>query len=229
MTTRPAQGDGEAQISAGATPELRYVPAVETHLIKSSHVSQTYKIEVMQPSQPRDATSQYPVVYATDGNWCFDMLKGISHLLHLAPTIAPMYTLVAIGYPGEPPTRRHGLRTRDLVGPPYPELDPSNLSPLPHEGVLLPEEKENEEGGERRGQFQTLHRRRLIPLIDSTYRTVPGDRTYFGHSGGGYFGLFDLVTGPPTFRNYIISSPGLVWDGPWWGSDEYLNPTSAWR
>ena len=38
------------------------------------------------------------------------------------------------------------------------------------------------------------------------------DITYFGHSLGGLFGTYALLTAPTTFDCYILSSPSLWWD-----------------
>ena len=48
--------------------------------------------------------------------------------------------------------------------------------------------------------------------MDSTYRTIPGDRTVNGYSIGGLFALYTLFTQPNTFSRYIIGSPYLIWD-----------------
>lgn len=54
----------------------------------------------------------------------------------------------------------------------------------------------------------------VMPLIDSAYRTMPGDRTLVGHSLGGTFGLFALLEAPALFRRLLIGSPS-GWDGTW--------------
>jgi len=79
------------------------------------------------------------------------------------------------------------------------------------EGLLIPPVGTKEFFGA--DDFQQFIRRELIPLVDGKYATVEGSRTYFGHSGGGGFGLYTMLTQPDMFKNYIISSPGLIYHG----------------
>jgi len=185
-----------------------YYPPVDTHLVSSRHVAQTFKIQVMQPVQQRGESSSFPVVYATDGNLTFDMLKGISHILQGTGTDAPRFILVGIGYPGESPMAGAILRGRDFCFEGYPRF--LRQRP-PLQDVAMPEEGTKQfYGGE---DFQAFIADELIPMIDAKYRTTSGDRTYFGHSAGGGFGLYTLLRRPALFRNYIVSSPGLVFHG----------------
>ena len=186
----------------------KYYPPVETHLIPSRHVAQTFKVQVMQPIQQRGETSRFPVVYATDGNLTFDMLKGISHILQHTGTDAPRFVLVGIGYPGDSPMAGAILRGRDFCFEGYPRFSRQDPS---MEGVAMPEETARQfYGGE---DFQAFIAEELIPLVDEQYPTSIGDRTYFGHSAGGGFGLYTLLRRPALFRNYILSSPGLGFHG----------------
>jgi len=169
-----------------------YLPFVETHLVPSHYVSQTFRIEVMQPLRKQGETTRFPVIYATDGNLAFDALKGISYSLQKTGRDAPRFILVGIGYPGDSPDAGAVLRARDFTFAGYPEVT-------------------SVQGGAP--QFQQFLQSELIRLIDERYPTIPGERSYFGHSGGGGFGLFTLFNQPELFRNYIVSSPGLIYHG----------------
>src|SRR5207245_10620907 len=46
----------------------------------------------------------------------------------------------------------------------------------------------------------------------STYRVDADDAAFFGHSQGGLFATYVLLTEPNTFRRYGIGSPSLWWD-----------------
>jgi uncharacterized protein len=185
-----------------------FIPSVETHLIPSKYVKQTFKIQVMQPARQRGLAPKFPVVYATDGNFAFDVLKGISFSMQASGFAAPRFILVGIGYPSDSPEAGSVLRARDLTFPGYPQF---STKPPPVEGVLVADEGTKDFFG---GQdFQQFIEEELIPHIDDKYQTVRGDRTYFGHSAGGSFGLFTVFTKSHLFRNYIISSAGLVCHG----------------
>ncbi len=190
---------------------LRYFPAVETHLLSSRFVSQVFKVQVMRPPQKMGQTQRFPVVYATDGNAGFDMLKGISWLMQGSERESPPFILVAIGYPGDSPCAGSLLRGRDLALPGCPNYLSGLETLLEWDGILMPEE--GAEGFGRAEDFQRFLAEELIPFIDDTYQAAPGDRTYFGHSLGGAFGLFTLFTQSSLFRNYIISSPAVSYHG----------------
>jgi uncharacterized protein len=187
---------------------LEYFPPAQTHLIRSSFVAQTYKVQVALPEQRRGETTRFPVVYVTDGNRVFEMFRAISQILQASGYDAPRFALVSIGYPGDSPRAGALLRTRDFTFPGYPAL---RLVPPPAEGVPMPEEGTPHMNGA--ADFSMFIEQELVPFIDRTYETIPGDRTYFGHSGGGAYGLYLLFTRAHLFRSYIVSSPSLTFQG----------------
>src|SRR5581483_2706219 len=198
---------------------LRSILPTESHVLRSDHIKQSFKVDVMLPARLPGELTQYPVVYITDGNWVFEMCRAISLLLQLSKHDAPPYILVSIGYPSDCPFAGMFLRAREYTFPPYPPFDLSRvteyierrLSIDLYDGILLPEKDAKMFHGAE--DFRKFLGDELIPFIERTYPVVPGDRTYFGHSGGGFFGLHTLFTQPDLFRNYIVSSPGLLFHG----------------
>lgn len=186
--------------------KLYYMPKVDTHLISSRYVDQIYEIRVMRPLSNKKKTERLPVLYTTDGNLYFDAFRSISSQLPVTPFI-----LVGIGYPsGDNLLGATSLRSRDLLWETYADL-PEDLYKLvienPVEGV--------QSSTKRKGaaNFIKFIRHELIPLIDNTYATLPGERGYFGHSAGGGFGLHTLFSETQLFNRLIISSPGISFDG----------------
>jgi len=183
---------------------LVHIPAVETHLVTSRIVTQTFKIEVMQPARTRGDATRFPVVYVTDGNFTFDALKGISYCMQSSRHDVAQFILVGISYPSDCPEAGAVLRGRDMSFPGYPT---QSTVPPPIEGVLVaPAGTKDQFGGE---EFQQFLAEELIPFVDRNYPTIAGERSYFGHSLGASFGLSTLFTRSELFRGYIISSPGL--------------------
>lgn len=188
---------------------LAAYPILETHLLRSEAIKQTFQIQVQRPCLKAGQAQRLPVVYATDANYFFDLLRNLSLCLHIGGE-APPFLLVGIGYPSNSPFAGMTLRCRDLTFPPYPVFDPKVI-PDVGEGQLVPEDgSKHLFGGE---DFRQFIKEDLIPFIDAHYATASEDRTYFGHSGGGYFGLFSLFTDSSLFKNYICSSPGLLMHG----------------
>lgn len=189
-------------------PGEEFLPQVETHFIRSAYVEQTFRISVMQPARRRGEAVSFPVVYATDANLTFDMLKGISYIIQSRGHDAPRFILVGIGYPGDSPSAGSVLRARDLTFPSYPKLSTERPEV---DGVLMaPEGTKDFYGAE---DFQRFISEELFHLIEARYPVLTGERVYFGHSGGGGFGLYTLFTRPMLFNKYVISSPGLIYNG----------------
>lgn len=76
------------------------------------------------------------------------------------------------------------------------------------------------EGGNNRGidfnpdyraaDFVRFFREELIPFVEARYRTSgPADRTLFGHSAGGRFTFYTILTATDLFENYVLSAPGV--------------------
>lgn len=192
---------------AGSATTTVEFPPVTTFDIASKFVAQTFRVNVMQPGRRRGTRTRYPVVYFGDANWQFDMFKQISYLVQLTAE-APPFMLVGVGYPSDAPHAGSSLRTRDFTFPGYPEIRRGRSD---IEGVLYAETGTKSLYGA--DDFLQFLEHELIPLIDEKYDTTPDERTYFGHSAAGGFGIYTLFTRPHLFKNYISSSPGLTYHG----------------
>jgi uncharacterized protein len=189
--------------------KLFYVPPERTHSIASRYVDQTYRIQVMQPLAKRGELERLPVLYLTDGNDSFDIARSILHGL-LAAGHVSRFILVGIGYPGDNPFVGDLLRARDFTPERRAEIDGFPRTSL-IEGV--PEIERGKKYWHGAADFLAFVRSELIPLIEHEYYTLPGDRAYFGHSLGASLGLHALLSQPGLFNRFILSSPGLCWDG----------------
>jgi predicted alpha/beta superfamily hydrolase len=192
-----------------AIAAANYFPDVETHIVRSRHVTQTYKIQVARPMQSRGVARRCPVVYATDGNAIFDLFRSLSWLMQAFKPDAIPFTLVTIGYPGESPVTGEVLRGRDLTFAGCPDWLTS--LDMKWEGVALAAPDSPAFGGAE--AFQSFMAEELFPLIEDRYVTRNDARVYFGHSMGGAFGLFTLFTRPSLFRYYVLSSPAVAYHG----------------
>ena len=65
--------------------------------------------------------------------------------------------------------------------------------------------------GEARNHL-TFIRNNVIKYVEKNYRTDPDNRTYFGYSLSGAFGVYVLLTQPDTIKNYIIGIPTTLSD-----------------
>ena len=153
-----------------------------------------YKLYIALPHGYAAGSGRYPVVYLLDADYSFLIARNIAdHLAerrHLRELI-----LVGIAYDGPAQYRKN--RTRDYT----PTFSPT--------GGYGPEMQKFSGGGP---QFRAFLEKELIPFVDRNYRTIRGDRCLAGHSYGGLFASWNLLSEPRLFQRFIIVSPSLWYD-----------------
>jgi len=154
----------------------------EEKLIASKNVEDTFHIFISVPDNYNTSEKLYPVLYVLDGDIAYGMAASIVRYLQIGGNI-PELIVVGIGYGSI--DKAAGNKSR------------RDYRPIAEGGA------EN---------FLSFLKDELIPYVDSTYRTIPGDRAISGYSSGGLFALYTLFTQPETFSRYIVGSPYLVWD-----------------
>jgi uncharacterized protein len=140
---------------------------------------------------------KYPHVYLLDADYSFAVAKNITdHLTqrHHLPDVL----LVAIGYDGEQtyPQVYRTNRTRDYT--PTHTMD----------GGYGPEFQKHSGGGPA---FRDFMRQELFPYVEKEFAT-DGRRVLVGHSYGGLFASWLLLTSPDLFGAYVVVSPSLWYD-----------------
>ncbi len=177
------------------TTFLTMDPVVQTSFsFYSKTIKDTFRIFICLPKDYEKNNETYPAVYVTDANVAFDM---ISTLMKLISNGLDCKQAIYIGVGYKDFMIMDSLRGRDYS---YPQKEG-----IPGSG-----------GGKL---YTAFLRNELIPYIDSAYRTKPEDNTLIGHSLGGYYVFYNLlstaVEDKPMFRNYIAGSPFVI-------NDKYL-------
>ena len=172
----------------------------ETFSIQSNSVGDTFFIKIAYPSDYHAQTKRYPVLYVTDAETNFGALQYVAQRL-AKDELIPELILVGIAYETTYDDF-YRLRARDLR-PSIPEDPDLDLGGRPDEG--------------KAEHFAEFLRSELIPKIDADYRTIAGDRAYYGHSYGGLFGVWNLMYESDLFNRYVILSPSLWWGELWYG------------
>ena len=170
------------------------LPNTEVRTLKSNNVDQTYRLFISFPDGYHESEVTYPVLYVTDGNWGFPYFASVNFKWHPIP---PMI-VVAIGYPTDDNDEISRLRERDFL-PTHDEKRQELISDSSPR-TMKP-------GGAPR--FLKFLRDELFDFVDNQYRTKPHDRTFFGYSYGGTFGIYTLFNQPDTFTRYILGAPVL--------------------
>jgi len=177
------------------------LPDTKVRLLKSSIVNDTYRLHISLPITYANSDKTYPVVYLTDGNGLFPLVRCIAEALSGGLEI-PRLIIVAIGYDTDNARDWGRYRERDLLPTNASARDASRRQEFTKTGI-------------RRGQagpFLRFIREELKPFINANYRTNPDDSTYVGNSYGGLFGLYVLFHHPDTFNRYVIGSPAIHHD-----------------
>jgi predicted alpha/beta superfamily hydrolase len=165
----------------------------EVHYLHSEHVGAEFKIFV---GHCGDTESSPPaVLYVSDANGMFAGAVDTVRFMQLSAHLPPLL-VVGIGY------RMGGLeetvvvRTRDLT----PTYDKRFVRAFPEQTMM---------GGA--DAFLAFIRNELKPWVAARYHVDTDDSAFFGHSQGGLFATYTLLTKPDTFRRYGIGSPSLWW------------------
>lgn len=150
-----------------------------------------YQIFVSLPDDYASSGRTYPVLYVTDANYAFPVIRSIARRVGDGGDGLEDFILVGLSYSaGDSPTVS---RRRDYTPTPRgPRADTS-----PH--------------GEASGYARYLETG-VIPFVERTFRADPARRIFMGHSYGALLGAQILFTRPTLFHGYILGSPSLWYD-----------------
>jgi hypothetical protein len=178
-------GHATAQTSPPALSSYAAVTIDGTELrtIHSSIVGQEYLLKVRLPDGYEESGKRYPVLYLLDGDFAFAMATDIVQYLEWEGHV-PELIIVSPAYGSKraPRTGGSNMRNRDLL--PFSRTSG------------------DEPGAEN---FLRFLAEELIPYVDTSFRTIPADRTLSGYSMGAAFGLYALFSQPGLFpRNVFV-------------------------
>lgn len=194
-----------SEADAEATPDP-FLADVASRVVTSAISGRSYQISVALPLGYADSTKVYPVLYAVDANGQFGTVVEAARILNNFGTQIPQLLIVGIGYPsGGRQIHAEAHRFFDL----FPTRDPEFEEWRARE---WPDLELSDGSGGGGADFLRFVREELIPRIEAEYRAAPSDRALYGHSAGGYFGLYALLEGEQAFQRVIAGSPALFWN-----------------
>lgn len=163
--------------------------------LRSKETGADYELFIALPSGYAKSTKQFPVVYMLDADDSFALVRNVVRNFTTRGHL-PEMILVAIAYPGAGASREIYMRnrTRDYT----PVFAPDGGYGATYQSVSG--------GGPK---FRAFVATELAPYIEQNFRVDPADRTLIGHSYGGLFATYVLLTEPALFKRYIIVSPSL--------------------
>lgn len=195
--------------SFGQIKSPNVLETTKGHIIKSGFNSKSYQLYVSLPKKYSTAdTLHYPVLYVLDGKFSFTSFYSIREVLDLGKEIKDVI-IVAIADSSQAESDWLASRYYDFTPSSVPQSDTlwSKMMNIP--GGKL------KSGGAK--YFLNSLQKEMIPFIDKQYKTT-ADRGLSGHSLGGLFVSYCLLTEPALFKRYSLNSPSL-----WWNNNEMLS------
>jgi len=202
----PALADGAvATLTAhdSATDQPYELPNTQVRQIQSITTKAFYRLFIATPADYATSGKTYPVVYMLDADYSFALTRNV--VQHFAERgKLPEMILVAIAYPGAADDMEvyYSNRKRDYT--PSASIAVGYSAHPGHD-----EDGQNGQGGA--DHFRAFIGDELVPYMESHF-PVTSDRTFIGHSYGGLFGTYVLLTQPDLFKRYVIISPSLWFD-----------------
>jgi predicted alpha/beta superfamily hydrolase len=171
------------------------LPNTQVFEMHSKQTGGDYQILVATPPNYPEPGKRYPVVYALDADYSFALTRNVIQHFVEREDLPPMI-LVAIAYPGAATDRDlyKLTRTRDYT-PIFVRTGGYGL------------EFQKVSGGAPK--FKAFLASELFPFIERKFAADPHDRTIVGHSYGGLFATYLLLTEPSMYKRYVIVSPSL--------------------
>jgi predicted alpha/beta superfamily hydrolase len=163
--------------------------------------SNRFRIDVARPAGLAEG-ARVPILFVTDSDIFFGVAAEIARLKAVGGA-HPNALVVGIGY-GAEFLEMAKLRTADLT-PPLSEAGRAAI------GNFTSFIGEQNGGAEALLGFLTDV---LLPEVGRRFSEADTSRTIlFGHSLGGLFASYALLTRPGAFTAFVASSPSLWWDG----------------
>ena len=171
----------------------------EVRSIASTVLHRDYEVWISLPESYQHTTRNYPVMFVTDANYAFPVIRSINRRVGQHGENLEDYILVGLSYSkGDTPELS---RDRDYT----PTLNSSV------------KEIKKDSAGQRLiyGQSEAYRQfliKEVFPLIAQHYRADMQRKIFVGHSYGSLLGLHILLTSPEIFAHYILGSPSFWFD-----------------
>jgi predicted alpha/beta superfamily hydrolase len=185
-------------LQASAAPRPYTIPNTQVLDLHSKETGADYQLFIATPPGYPMPGKSYPVVYMLDADYSFALVRNVVQHFVEREDLPPMI-LVAIAYPGSASDRDTYKRNRTR------DYTPVFVA----EGGYGAEFQKLSGGGPK---FRAFIATELFPFIEKRFPADASDRTLIGHSYGGLFATYVLLSQPALFRRYIIVSPSL-----WYG------------
>ena len=157
-----------------------------------------YEVWVSLPESYQRNNRTYPVMFVTDANYAFPVIRSITRRVGQHGENLEDYILVGLSYAkGETPELS---RDRDYT---------------PSANLSVKGKKDSQGKPIVYGQSEAYRQfliKEVFPLIAQHYRADMQRKIFVGHSYGSLLGIHIMLTSPDLFTHYILGSPSLWFD-----------------
>lgn len=165
------------------------------HAVASKELKRTYEISVSLPSGYKTSTRRYPVLFVTDANYTFPVVRSLYKRVGDEGRGLEDFIVVGLGYShGDSPTF---ARRRD-----YTPVQSTERDLPPDASGRAPQFGQAE-------AYRRFIASEVFPLIAQRYRADMARKIFVGHAYGSLLGLHILFTDSAMFNQYIMGSPSL--------------------
>lgn len=143
------------------------------------------------PSYADEPARRYPVLYVTDADYAFPLVRAISRRLNVEGPVVEEFILVGLSYALGDKSMTSRRRDYTPTAPP----DPAE--------------------GDRHGgadAYIAYLRDQVIPFVAGHYRSDEDRRILLGHSYGALLATQVLLSDPAMFSGYVLGSPSFWYD-----------------
>jgi predicted alpha/beta superfamily hydrolase len=176
--------------NVGASEYKLYpMPGTQVIPIKDTISNKQYELLIKLPDNyAKNKDKNYPVIYFTDAVEHIELLSSASYM------IMKDVILVGISWQkdiSEDLRQQYGVHVSRYMDYTFKKTVSKNHPKITF-GLA--------------DKHLAFIRKDVFKFVESNYRTEPNNRTYFGFSAGGVFGVYALMVQPDTFKNYILGS-----------------------
>ena len=184
--------------AAAATGPAGYaLDNTEVRDIRARALQRDYQLYVALPDSYKEGARRYPVLFVSDANYAFPVVRNIAQRLHKH---AGMEEVIVVGLSYAKGDNGMHSRRRDYT-PSVPRKQAYS--------AVMPGRPPEFGQAAAYGKFLTSE---VLPLVARPYRADMRRKVFVGHSYGSLLGLEMLLSEPRSFEHYILGSPSLWFD-----------------
>lgn len=199
-TETPALTSSAAAFPMPQAPPLA-LQNTHVHSVPNTVTGRRYEVWVDLPPSYFENDKPYPVVFITDADYGFPLIRSLRRRVGAKGRNIEDFILVGLSYAvGEQsmPSKR-----RD-----YTPTDPFTRSGH----ALSGDSYDRDSTYGQAAAYRDYLERDVFALVAKHYRVDIQRKIYIGHSLGGLFGSYVLLTKPTMFSHYVLGSPSLWFD-----------------